>query len=64
LEEFGIKQGRVEEVFEEGQGSCMAVEPMITMMMMVIGKNNWIPVPLIKASLFWTLLLVSALTRP
>jgi hypothetical protein len=29
LEEFGIKQGRVEEAFEEGHGSYRAVEPMM-----------------------------------
>jgi hypothetical protein len=32
LEEFGIKYGRVEEVFEEDQGSCRAVEPLMMMM--------------------------------
>jgi hypothetical protein len=29
LEEFGIKWGRVEEAFEEGQGPCRSVEPMM-----------------------------------
>jgi hypothetical protein len=29
LEKFGIKWGRVEEVFEDGLGSCRAVEPMM-----------------------------------
>jgi hypothetical protein len=29
LEEFDIKQGRVEEAIEEGQGSCRAVEPVV-----------------------------------
>jgi hypothetical protein len=36
LEEFGIKQGRAEEAFEEGQGLCRAVEPMMMMMMMMM----------------------------
>jgi hypothetical protein len=36
LEEFGIKQGIVEEAFEEGQSSCKAVEP--TMMLMMMGS--------------------------
>jgi hypothetical protein len=35
LEELGIKQGRMEEAFEEGQGTHRAVEPM----MMMIGNN-------------------------
>jgi hypothetical protein len=29
MEEFGIKQGRVEEAFEECHGPCMAVMPMM-----------------------------------
>jgi hypothetical protein len=34
LEEFGIKLERMEEAFEEGQGSCRTVEPM----MMMVGE--------------------------
>jgi hypothetical protein len=29
MEKFGIKWGRVEEVFEDGLGSCRAVESMM-----------------------------------
>jgi hypothetical protein len=36
LEEFGIKQGRAEEAFEEGQGLCRAVEPMMMMVVVVV----------------------------
>jgi hypothetical protein len=31
LEEFGIKQGRMEEAFVEGRGSHRAVEPVMMM---------------------------------
>jgi hypothetical protein len=31
LEEIGIKYGRVEEDFQEGQGLCRAVESLMTM---------------------------------
>jgi hypothetical protein len=40
LEEFGIKQGRVEEGSEEGQGSSKSVEPMLIMMMMMISSSH------------------------
>jgi hypothetical protein len=35
-EEFGIKWGRVEEAFEEDQGSCRAVEPMMMVSIVTI----------------------------